>query len=229
MNRPAVILDNIIVTENGKRILDGVSMSVAAGAICAVTGPNGAGKTTLLDVIAGVRQFVGEVHILGEPVAARRNTRHRLAIGYVPQLVENEQPFPIKASEVVLSGCYGKTGLMKRPGRAEQYEAEALMEKFGIGTRIANQAFHELSGGERQRILIARALMQHPEILLLDEPSNNLDVTIRAELVTILDNINTASGLTIIFVTHDGDLISKARMKVVRLENGVIAGGSVCH
>jgi len=177
-------------------ILENVSLRVDEGEFLAIFGPNGGGKTTLLKVLLGfIKPDRGRVEIFGKPPSAAR--RH---IGYVPQILRFDRQFPISVLEIVLMGCLAETtrwGVFPRGYKKRAQEALALvgMEEF------ASQSFGTLSGGQLQRVLLARALMGNPRLLLLDEPIASVDQAAKEEIYRIL--LLLKGKTTIIMVTHD--------------------------
>jgi iron complex transport system ATP-binding protein len=200
-------------------LLDGIDLSVSPGEFVAVIGPNGAGKTTLLNAIAGFEKFSGSLSLFGQATSWRRPRETRLRIGYVPQMFQIDPAFPILALEAVMTGSTGRVGLFRPPGKKETEEAMALTRTMRID-HLTDRPLGTLSGGERQKVSLARAMLQKPEILLMDEPTAGLDVAVQGEMVNLIGEICRNGSLTVLFVTHDFAMIPAAMSRTVLLKQG---------
>lgn len=182
-------------------MLEDVSFSIESGQSTCVIGPNGGGKTTLLKLALGLLEpGKGEIRLFGK---APKDSIRR--IGYVPQAMRFDPMFPVNARDIVLMGRLERI----RFGRFSKACKEAAMEAL-VEVGLEKQAltpFSNLSGGQRQRVLIARALATGAELLLLDEPTANVDLTVEAQFLDSLDQLR--QKVTIMMVTHDIDLISR--------------------
>ncbi len=182
-------------------VLDGVDLNVERGTFLGIVGPNGGGKTTLVRLItAELLPTRGHVLVFGEE-AAHLGSRRSL-IGYLPQRVVIPADFPVTALEVVMMGGYSKLGLFRRVPRSLRDKAMANLAKVGM-ERYAARPIGKLSAGQQQRVLIARALVNEPELLLLDEPTVGVDTGGQASFFALLQSLGRDMGLTIIMVTHD--------------------------
>jgi ABC-type Mn2+/Zn2+ transport system ATPase subunit len=175
---------------HGAPVLRDVDLCIGDGSMLGIVGPSGSGKTTLLRVLLGtVRPGHGHVE-----------RRAGLRLGYVPQVEVVDWNFPVTVLETVL---------MARPARrlrpwattVEKAEAEAVLERLGIAG-LGRRHIRELSGGQQQRVFIARALLGHPELLLLDEPTSGVDVRTRHEVLHLLEELHR-DGLAVVLTTHD--------------------------
>jgi ABC-2 type transport system ATP-binding protein len=192
---PALVVDNLRKTYgNGVEALKGVSLTVQPGDFFALLGPNGAGKSTLIGILSSlVSSSAGDARIFGVSVNRQRNEAMKL-IGLVPQEInfnQFEKPFDICVNE---AGFYGIPRKLAA-GRAEKYLKEL---------RLWDKAFHqarELSGGMKRRLMIARAMMNEPKLLILDEPTAGVDIEIRRSMWHFVSGIN-AAGTTVILTTH---------------------------
>jgi iron complex transport system ATP-binding protein len=198
--------------------LAGVSFAVAPGEIFGVVGPNSAGKTTLLGLLSKVHvPEAGEVRLGGVSLVrlSRRELARRVAV--VPQ--DLTVAFPFTVEELCLMGRYphGAGRLFEAPRDARQ--AQAAMTLAGVAA-LAAQTIDTLAGGERQRVLLARALAQEPEVLLLDEPTSHLDLRHQRELVGLLRRLNRERGLTVVFVSHDLTLAAEIADRLLLLVGG---------
>lgn len=200
-NEPVIQLEHVSFGYNGYRVLEDVSLTIYERDFLCIVGPNAGGKTTLLKLILGLlKPGSGTVRVFGQsPV----KTRSRM--GYMPQHASLDPLFPVSVMDVVLMGKLGngnKFGLFRKSDREAAMEALARVELCDIRKR----AFSDLSGGQRQRVLIARALVSDPEILLLDEPTANVDAAVETGFYELLSQLN--EKMTVALVTHDLGFVS---------------------
>ena len=216
---PALSVEGLSAWYNHKPVLRGVTFSVERGAMVGVVGPNGAGKSTLFNVILGLhRGWSGRVRLLdGE------STRNRRLVGYMPQIELVDWGFPVRVLDVVMMGRYGKLGLLRRPSGQDREIVWWCLEQVGL-VKEAKRQIGELSGGQRRKALIARALAQEPEVLLLDEPVAGLDATAQHDLITLLEEMRSR-GKTILVATHDLSCVATSFQQALCLNESVIAYG----
>ncbi len=206
--------------------LDGVSFTVERGSLTGLLGPNGCGKTTLLKLIAGVlRPDQGTVALEGRSVAdvPRRQLARRVAV--VPQ--ETHPAFDYTVLEMVLMGRHPHLGMLQLEGPGDlQIAGEALA---ATGTaHLAARSYMTLSGGEKQRVVIAGALAQQPDVLILDEPTASLDLAFQLEVAALLSRLNRERGVTMVLATHDLNLAAALCDMLVLIRDGrVLARGAV--
>ena len=208
----------VTAREVGKRFadtvaLDAVGFEIAAGESVAIWGPNGAGKTTLLRVLLGVLPFEGEVRVAGAD--PRRNGRTaRAAIGFVPQEIALQRDLGV-----------GETlELFARLRRAPAARIDVVLERLGLEREVGKRV-GDLSGGQRQRLALALALLSQPPILLLDEPTANLDARARADFIALLGDLKQG-GLTLIFSSHRPQEVLSLAGRVLCLDDGrLVADG----
>ncbi len=202
---PVVELRHVTVAYEDHIALEDVNLQVPRGSFVAIIGPNGAGKTTLLRVILGlVKPLSGTVRVFGKAPWEMREERKR--IGYVPQVLSVDLAFPISAGEVVLMGRYGRIGLVRRPSREDVEAARRAMARVGVA-ELWGRHFGRLSGGQRQRVLLARALANEPDLLILDEPTTGVDVAATDTVYSLLRQFHD-EGMTIIVVSHDVGVVA---------------------
>jgi len=201
-----------------KLILSNVSLSVAAGEFFVIIGPNGAGKTSLLKVLSGLQKaHQGSVAIKDKDISKyrRRNLSQIMAI--VPQQIE--LGFPFTVAETVIMGRTPHLGILGMEGENDFHLAEEAM-KFTDVVHLADRKLHQLSGGELQRVIIARAICQQPEIILLDEPTTALDPSHQLKIMDLMEKFRREHGTTIVMVSHDLNLASMYGDRLLLLKEG---------
>ena len=221
MNEHIIELSGVTVRKAKGVLLDGISLNVARNEFVGIIGSNGAGKTTLLNVIAGFERFEGELSLFGKPERWKRSRETRVRVGYIPQLFQIDPAFPILVSEAVMTGAIGRVGLFRSPGRKEKEKAMGLMEMMRVA-HLLDRPLGQLSGGERQKVSLARVILQQPDILLMDEPTANLDIAVQKEVLNLINEIHQKENLTVLFVTHDFNMIPAGMKRVVLLNHGKI-------
>ncbi len=211
--------------DTARPVLSGVSLDVARGALVGVLGPNGSGKTTLLALLAGMRRpSRGSIALDGRPLGSysRRALAARIAV--VPQ--ETHLAFDYTALEMVLMGRHPHLGLFEVEGPADLAIAREALGAVGAA-HLEGRDFMTLSGGEKQRVVIAGALAQATDVLLLDEPTSSLDLGAQLEIASLLAELNASRGVTIVVSTHDLTLASGICRDLVLLRHGrVLAAGA---
>jgi zinc transport system ATP-binding protein len=222
MVSPIIQLESIYVAFQDLLALEDVSLSVSPGVFLAIIGPNGAGKTTLLKVILGlVHPMTGAVRVFGKAPWELNNERRR--IGYVPQVQSVDINFPVRASETVLMGRYGRIGLLRRPSSNDRAAVDRAMDRVGIAN-LADRSLARLSGGQRQRVFLARALANDPDLLLLDEPTTGVDVAATESLYELLRGLHD-DGITILVVSHDVGVVASYVDGVACVNRRLVAHG----
>ncbi len=214
---PVIKINQLNFSYHENPVLENVNLEIVKGELASIVGPNGGGKTTLLKLILGLLKPVsGSLEIFG-----RSPEKSRQKIGYMPQHAQLDPQFPISVLDVVLMGqidlcSKGLFGGFPQP--ATTLAKEALAE-VGLGG-YAKKSFSELSGGQRQRVLIARALCIEPELLLLDEPTSNIDPRSEENLYATLTKLNRK--MTILLVSHDLGFVSQIVKSVICVNRQVI-------
>lgn len=215
--------------ERGRRhaplVLDDVSLEVPRGAIVGLLGPNGSGKTTLLRLLAGLLEpRSGQILLDRQPVRglSRRVLAQRIA--FVPQ--STHAAFDYRVVDMVLMGRYPHLGAFELEGPADLEIARRALRATGTEA-FENRPFSSLSGGEQQRVVIAAALAQSADILLLDEPTTALDLGYQIEIAALLRQLNREHRTTIVVCTHDLNLVASTCHQIVLLGAGrIIAQGA---
>ncbi len=222
---PLLQAEGLVFSYNSHPLLEGIDLSLGRGDLVGMIGPNGSGKTTLLKLLSGIlRPQRGQVSLQGQPLRAhtRRQIAQRIAV--VPQ--ELQVPFSFSAREIVEMGrtphvrpWHGETAL-------DRQVVEQVMDATDTAP-LAERLFNELSGGEQQRVVIAMALAQEPEVLLLDEPTVHLDINHQVEILELLTQLNRERGLTVLATMHDLNLASLYFGRLAMLNQGhIVAEGA---
>lgn len=228
----SAVLDlvDVSVVRGGNLLLDRVSWKVEEGQRWAVLGPNGAGKSTLMSIAAArLHPTRGQVDILDEILGAVDVFELRPRIGLSSMAIANQIPGNEVVRDVVLTAAYGVTGRWnEKYDDGDVARAEALMGQWAI-SRLADRRFGSLSDGERKRVLIARALMTDPELLILDEPGAGMDIAGREDLVRRLTSLNEdPASPTTLLVTHHLEELPKGLTHLLLLNHGkVVAAGPI--
>ena len=211
-------ISNISLSFRDKLILSNVSLDVSAGEFFVIIGPNGAGKTSLLKVLSGLQKAQkGTVTIKDKNILnyRRRNLSQIMAI--VPQHIE--VGFPFTVADTVIMGRSPHLGILGMEGENDFHIAEEAM-KFTDVSHLTDRKLFQLSGGELQRVIIARAICQQPEIILLDEPTTALDPAHQLKIMDLMEKFRREHGTTIIMVSHDLNLASMYGDRVLLLKSG---------
>jgi iron complex transport system ATP-binding protein len=205
-------------------VVDGVTVRLADGALTGILGPNGSGKTTLLRLLSGTRRPTSGRVLLGDrPLEQLSRREAATQIAVVPQ--ETELAFEYRVIEIVLMGRHPHLGVFTVEGPADMRIAEDALAATGT-SHLSNRFFHELSGGEKQRVVIAAALAQSANLLLLDEPTASLDLGYQLEIASLLQRLNQQHGVTMAISTHDLNLAASICRDLILMRDGrVLAAG----
>lgn len=202
-----VSLKNVTVKYGSYTAIESANLEIFEGDFIGIIGPNGGGKTTLIKTILGSVPYSGDITL--SPTLFDNGRR---LIGYLPQQTTFDRQFPISVIEVVLSGLQSQKGFSRRYKTAERNKALQLLDNMGISS-IADRQIGEISGGQMQRVLLCRAIIAEPKLLILDEPTNFVDKRFESELYDILRELN--KQMTIVMVSHDVHNISSAVKSIV--------------
>jgi len=221
MARPAVIIEDLVCRYGVIPALGGVSLSVEEGEFLGIVGPNGSGKTTLLRAIIGlVTPERGGVALDGADVSHLGARAIAARVALVPQ--RPHHGFGFSVFDIVLMGRTPHLARLAREGEEDLAVARQAMERTRTW-HLRHRPMDELSGGEQQRVLLARALAQTPQVLLLDEPTAHLDIRHQVEMMALVADLN-AGGLTVVAALHDLNLASMFCGRLVLLHEGRLAG-----
>ena len=222
-NGNIVELKEVHTTYEGERTpaIHDINFTVKKGEFIAIIGPNGAGKTTLLETMNGILPYSsGKCKVFGKDIL-KNKAEIRKDVGYVIQNFDIDPLAPFLCKDVVMSGRAGKIGLFRFTSKKDW---DAVWHGMGLVGMIdfAERPVGKLSGGEFQKIILARALSQEPELLLLDEPFSNLDLSSRRQMEILLNRIHEKHKMTIVIISHDLNLIPSRCTRVLVLDQGKI-------
>lgn len=203
MTNSLIQAQNISLNLDGKQILQNINLQIDEKQIVTLIGPNGAGKTTLVKIVLG----------LLKPSAGNVNLRKNIRIGYMPQRLHIDNSMPISVQKFL------HLAVRAKPELIEQVLAEVK------ATHLLHSQIHSLSGGELQRVLLARSLIQDPELLVLDEPVQGVDISGQAELYALIASIRDSHQCGILMVSHDLHLVMSATDEVICLNQHVCCHG----
>ncbi len=203
-----------------RQVISRVSLQIETGEFFVIIGPNGAGKTTLLKALSGLHPLIeGDIQIRQRPIGDYTKKELARTLALVPQQVNADFPFTV--AETVLMGRYPHLGLLAVEGKRDLELAEQAME-FTEVIHLAGRRLGQLSGGERQRVIIARAICQQSEILLLDEPTAFLDPAHQLRIMDLMERLRLREKITIVMVSHDLNLASTYADRLLLLKDGTV-------
>ena len=214
---PAIEVTAITTGYDGEPALDDVTFSIEQGCLAGLVGPNGSGKSTLIKVILGLlKPWSGDVRVLGEPVG-------HIVMGYAPQSERVDWAFPVTVLDVVLMGRYRHAGIGRQPGSRDRTLVLSVLERVGLAD-LRDRLIGELSGGQQRRVLIARAIAQDAEVVLLDEPLAGLDAGAQHDVLALLETLRNEQR-TILVATHDLSCVAAHFDHAVLLDRKLVAFG----
>lgn len=211
-------------------VLEDITFSVSSGEYVGIVGPNGSGKSTLVQALLGlVPAAGGAVRLFGESCGSFSSWDR---VGYLPQSLRLMNPvFPATVAETVGLGLLSRKKFPRRLSRSDREKVDGVLETLGI-QEIRLRLIGELSGGQQQRVLLARALVNDPELLILDEPTAALDPETRERFYELVAGINRSHMVTVLLVTHDTGVIGQHASKMLYLDKRLLFYGSFddfCH
>jgi len=225
MGTPIIRFSHATFGFPGVIALKDITLEIAEGEFVGIIGPNGSGKTTLCKAVLGLmRPLEGSLQIFDCSCEELR-CHHRARIGYLPQKGRLDQNFPITVLEAVMMGRYGALGLFRRPAKKDREIALQALANVGMQDHH-DTALGHLSSGQQQRVLIARALAQQPQVLLLDEPTTGIDITTQHSVLDLVRRLHRDLGLTVLLVTHDINMIRPQVDRMVLLKTRLFAAGA---
>lgn len=191
MSKELLQFQNADLGYGARRVLNGVNFTLWGGDYLAIVGSNGSGKTTLLRTLLGLLR----------PLSGKVSTMPNLHFGYVPQLQGVDEIFPLTTLEVVTMGRFGRLGIARRATKDDRARSLRVLDEVGIAP-LAPRLYRELSGGQKQRALIARALVGEPDVLVLDEHTNDLDISAEKAIMALIDKLHQERHLAVVMVSH---------------------------
>ncbi len=211
-----VLFDRATLGYRGRAVLSDLSFEIPPGDFLGLVGPNGAGKTTILRAILGTLK----------PMSGTVTVAPGLRFGYVPQRDSVDYGFPLRVLDVVLMGRYDRIGLARRPTRDDRDRAVRALGHVGI-EHVAEQQLSALSGGQKQRALIARALVGEPSVLILDEPTNGMDLVATTQILSLVRDLHERDHLTVLMVSHALNEVANYVERIALTMEGAFRIGSV--
>lgn len=203
-------------------VLQDVTFALPEGSFCVLLGQNGAGKSTLLKLLLGEltpQENQGEIRLFGQEI---RQFKDWPRLSFVRQNgISSYENFPATALEIVRANLYARLGLFRFNGRRQNSQAMEALREVGM-EEYAGRLIGRLSGGQQQRILLARALVQQPQLLILDEPTSAMDEAARSAFCRLLSEINRKRGVSVLMVTHDRRTAEPFADRILALEDGRI-------
>lgn len=223
-------VENLVCRHGAVEALSNISFRVEAGDYLGIVGPNGSGKSTLVRALLGLMPIQqGSITLFGQP---RESFSCWEQLGYLPQNMGPLNPaFPATVAEVVQLGLLAGKRLPRRLCRHDRQQVQAILELLGI-EHLQKRLIGELSGGQQQRVMLARALVNNPELLVMDEPTAALDPEIRDRFYDLVAQMNKTRGTTVLLVTHDTGTIGQYASRMLYLDKKVLFFGSFdefCH
>jgi zinc transport system ATP-binding protein len=220
--RPFVELEDVDFAYGAVRVLERINLTVQPGDFLGIIGPNGSGKTTLLRIMLGLLPPTsGTVRLFGHPPAAFGQWGR---LGYVPQRATLDASLPVTVHEVVATGLLPSLGIFGRIGAAERKRIAEVLGQVGMEAHAAAR-IGALSTGQQQRVLIARALVSKPELLMLDEPTGGVDPEAQTSFHALLHHLNRERDVTLILVSHDIGVVAKEVTKLACLNRRLVFHG----
>jgi zinc transport system ATP-binding protein len=225
-----VEISNLSVNYGHSEAIKNVSFSVDSGDYVGLAGPNGAGKTTLIKAVLGLTDTShGSIVLFNKPLKHFSDWRK---IGYVPQRSSAvNMLLPTTVEEVILTGLFSTKAWPKHITQSDKHRVDTILADLEI-KQLRNKMLRELSGGQQQKVLLARALVSNPELLIFDEPSTALDSESRNSFFDLIHKLNRDRGVAVILITHDAGYIGKYATKLLYLDKEVVYFGSFadfCH
>tara|TARA_B100000686_G_scaffold77621_1_gene83695 strand:- start:236 stop:1033 length:798 start_codon:yes stop_codon:yes gene_type:complete len=225
---PSVIhLKNIRFAYKTEIVLNDVSLKIDQGELVGVIGPNGSGKSTLLKLMAGILYpDQGLVDFMDRNIGSIKRRELAQTLSWIPQ--ENHLTFPFQGMEVVLMGRHPYLGPMSFEKKKDISVAEWAMDLTNT-RQFSSRLFTEISGGEKQRVILASAIAQEPEVMILDEPTSALDIKYQIEILKILKKLNKEQQMTQVLAMHDLQLASRFCKRLILLDKGEIVHDGSPH
>jgi len=219
MSNSCLTLENITIAYQDKIVLENINATIPSGVLTAIIGPNGAGKSTLLKASLDlVEKKSGVAFFFNEKL-----DKVRKKVAYIPQRNSIDWDFPATVQDVVLMGLFPHKGLFKRITSKDKEKVHLALQQVDLQD-FSSRQISQLSGGQQQRVFIARALVQEPELYLMDEPFAGVDVASESQILAILKSL-VSSGKSVVVIHHDLETVSKYFSHILLLHKSIIAQG----
>ncbi|RJQ56621.1 MAG: metal ABC transporter ATP-binding protein [Nitrospiraceae bacterium] len=218
----ALIVENLCVKADSRHLIENITFTVEEGSTIAIIGPNGAGKTTLIKAVLGLIPYSpGSVLFFGHPV---KHANSHVRVGYVPQKLEFDRTFPLTVSELL---GFTVPPLFSFPFFKRKGEKRHIIDLLEIvgAHELADRAVGSLSGGELQRVMIAKAIVNDPKILFLDEPASGVDIEGQERFYDLVKRLNKEKGLTVVLISHDLNVVYRFADNVLCLNRRLVCTG----
>jgi len=218
----ALSVENLCVKINSVHLIENITFTVEEGSIVAIIGPNGAGKTTLIKAILGLIPYeAGSVLLFGQKY---RNNDSHIKVGYVPQKLNFDRTTPLTVSELLSFTVPPVFSLPFYKTKQKKEHIEKLLETVGV-KNLAGRSIGALSGGELQRVMVAKAIVNDPQILFLDEPASGVDIEGQERFYDLIQRLNKEKGITIILISHDLNIVYRFADNVLCMNRKLICTG----
>ncbi len=221
---PLLSVENVTFSYMKDPVLKDISLGINSGEVVGIIGPNGSGKSTLLKILAGIIQCKpNHINYKGADINSMKRKDIAARISWIPQ--ENPMVFAFKVIDVVMMGRHPYLSPLNFESEKDYIIAQEAMESTGT-SQFAQRLFNDISSGERQRVLIASAIAQEPEIMLLDEPTSALDIKYQMDVLKILKHLNESENMSVVLAMHDLHLASRFCHRLILLDKGrIVADG----
>ncbi len=217
----ALNVKNLCVKINNLHLIENITFSVEEGTTIAILGPNGAGKSTLVKAILGLIPSTGFISFFGTPVTGKNS---RIKVGYVPQRLDFDRTFPITVSELVGFTVPPTFSFPFHKSSQERDHISSLLKTVGAED-LAEKNIGNLSGGELQRVMIAKAIVNNPKVLFLDEPASGVDIEGQERFYDLIKRLTREKGMTVILISHDLNVVYRFADNVLCLNRKLICSG----
>ena len=217
--------ENISFSYETSRVLKDLSVSIQKQDFIGLIGPNGSGKSTLIKILGGIlKADSGLIQFKGTPLSKINKKLFAQSVSWIPQ--DHPMIFPFKVSEIVMMGRHPYLSPLSF-GSEEDFDITRCAMETTMTYQFADRYFNEISGGEKQRVMIASAMAQNPELMLLDEPTSALDLKYQVQILNILKYLNTNHNMTLVMAMHDLNLASQFCNRLILLsEGGIVRDGT---
>jgi ABC-type Mn2+/Zn2+ transport system ATPase subunit len=223
LHHPLIEFKDVTLSSGKKVVISGLNCSIHSDDLLGIVGPNGSGKTTILKAILGIVQPKQ-----GQILKSNGKKGGQYRLGYVPQRGQLDEIFPFTVAEVVMMGRYRQIGVLRRIRSIDKEKTMESLKHLGIAD-LKNTPYADLSGGQKQRTLIARALASEPNILILDEPTEGLDLNSQLSIMELIKHFHDDHQLTVILVSHHLNVVANFVKRIALLDQGCFLIGETAE